>query len=39
VRLRYFDPGGRLTGEGTPLYVMSREDGRWMLTACQNTGI
>lgn len=26
-------------GEGTPLFVMSKEDGRWLLTACQNTGV
>jgi uncharacterized protein (TIGR02246 family) len=26
-------------GEGTPLFVMSREDGRWLLVACQNTGV
>lgn len=23
--------------EGTPLFIMSKEDGRWLLTACQNT--
>ena len=22
---------------GSPMYVMTKEDGRWMLTACQNT--
>jgi uncharacterized protein (TIGR02246 family) len=30
----------RSTGEGyagSPMYVMTKEDGRWMLTACQNT--
>ncbi|MBN6038893.1 SgcJ/EcaC family oxidoreductase [Amycolatopsis sp. 195334CR] len=26
-------------GEGTPLFVMSKEEGRWWLTACQNTGV
>ncbi|MBS1878109.1 MAG: SgcJ/EcaC family oxidoreductase [Actinobacteria bacterium] len=26
-------------GEGSPLYVMSREAGRWLLTACQNTPV
>ncbi|WP_232666827.1 SgcJ/EcaC family oxidoreductase [Pseudonocardia sp. TRM90224] len=26
-------------GEGTPLFVMSKEDGRWRLAACQNTGV
>lgn len=25
--------------EGSPLYVMAREDGRWLLTACQNTPV
>ncbi|MDQ0960547.1 ketosteroid isomerase-like protein [Streptomyces sp. B4I13] len=26
--------------EGAPLYVMTKqEDGRWLLTACQNTGV
>ncbi|MGI5271150.1 SgcJ/EcaC family oxidoreductase [Nonomuraea sp. CA-218870] len=25
--------------EGAPLYVMSKQDGRWLLTACQNTGV
>ena len=39
VRQRYFDSEGRPTGEGTPLYVMSEEEGRWLLTACQNTGV
>ncbi len=24
---------------GTPLFVMAKEDGRWRLTACQNTGV
>ena len=23
---------------GSPLWVMAKEDGRWLLTACQNTG-
>ncbi|GAA3884616.1 SgcJ/EcaC family oxidoreductase [Saccharothrix violaceirubra] len=42
VRQRYLtldgDPveGGH---EGSPLYVMSKEAGRWLLTACQNTGV
>lgn len=40
VRQRYFSPTGELLstpGEGSPMYVMSKEDGRWYLTACQNT--
>jgi uncharacterized protein (TIGR02246 family) len=42
VRQRYFtaegDPVTDL-GEGTPMYVMSKEDGQWRLTANQNTGV
>lgn len=26
-------------GEGTPLFVMSKENGEWRLAACQNTGV
>ena len=26
-------------GEFTPLFVMAKEDGRWRLVACQNTGV
>lgn len=31
--------GEPLSGEpeGSPLYVMAKEDGAWMLVACQNT--
>lgn len=25
--------------EGSPLYVMAKEDGRWLLVACQNTQV
>lgn len=25
--------------EGSPLYVMAKEDGRWLLVACQNTEV
>jgi uncharacterized protein (TIGR02246 family) len=42
VRQRYFSPAGDLVtelGEGTPMYVMSKEDGQWRLTANQNTGV
>ncbi|MBB4950029.1 uncharacterized protein (TIGR02246 family) [Kitasatospora gansuensis] len=38
VRQRYLSPGEE--SEGAPLYVVSRQaDGRWLLTACQNTGV
>ncbi|MEU3406054.1 SgcJ/EcaC family oxidoreductase [Streptomyces sp. NPDC006670] len=38
VRQRYLSPGEE--SEGAPLYVMSRQDdGRWLLTACQNTAV
>ena len=26
-------------GEGSPLFVMSKDDERWRLAACQNTGV
>jgi uncharacterized protein (TIGR02246 family) len=42
VRQRYFSPDGEpvtALGEGTPMYVMSKEDGRWRLTANQNTAV
>jgi uncharacterized protein (TIGR02246 family) len=25
--------------EGTPVFVMAKEDGRWLLVACQNTEV
>jgi uncharacterized protein (TIGR02246 family) len=38
VRQLYVTPGEE--SEGAPLYVMSKhDDGRWLLTACQNTGV
>ncbi|WP_340384751.1 SgcJ/EcaC family oxidoreductase [Streptomyces sp. SS7] len=38
VRQRYLPPGD--ASEGAPLYVMSKQhDGRWLLTACQNTQV
>lgn len=40
VRQRYFSPeGAPMTelGEGTPMYVMSKEGDQWRLTANQNT--
>ncbi|MFD9444173.1 SgcJ/EcaC family oxidoreductase [Streptomyces sp. NPDC060006] len=42
VRQRYATLDGRPvegSREGSPLYVMAREDGRWLLTACQNTEV
>ncbi|SDN02318.1 SgcJ/EcaC family oxidoreductase [Allokutzneria albata] len=42
VRQRYFALDGQpLPGdsEGAPLYVMTKEDGRWVLTAGQNTPV
>ncbi|MFG2986943.1 SgcJ/EcaC family oxidoreductase [Streptomyces sp. NPDC048258] len=39
VRQRYHGADGDHS-EGAPLYVMTREpDGRWLLTACQNTQV
>lgn len=39
VRQVYHGAEG-VTGEGAPLYVMTQgEDGRWLLTACQNTQV
>ncbi|WP_040725942.1 SgcJ/EcaC family oxidoreductase [Nocardiopsis chromatogenes] len=38
VRQRYRGPDGEQVGpEGSPLYVMAKEEGEWLLTACQNT--
>lgn len=38
VRQLYRAPGG--DEEGAPLYVMTKQDdGRWLLTACQNTAV
>ncbi|MGW7434254.1 SgcJ/EcaC family oxidoreductase [Streptomyces sp. NPDC054861] len=38
VRQCYLAPGEE--SEGAPLYVISKQaDGRWLLTACQNTGV
>lgn len=38
VKLRqiYRTPDG--VDVGTPLWIMAKEDGRWLLTACQNMG-
>jgi uncharacterized protein (TIGR02246 family) len=37
VRQTTVSPDG--TAEGSPVYVMALEDGRWLLTACQNTPV
>ncbi|MGI5184330.1 SgcJ/EcaC family oxidoreductase [Dactylosporangium sp. CA-152071] len=37
VRQTTASPDG--TAEGSPVYVMALEDGRWLLTACQNTPV
>lgn len=42
VRQLYVSKDGQPSedeGEGTPLFVMSKEDGRWRLVACQNTPV
>ncbi|MGW4737677.1 SgcJ/EcaC family oxidoreductase [Nocardia xishanensis] len=39
VRQRYFSNEGVLEGEGTPMYVLAKENGRWLLTANQNTPV
>lgn len=40
VHAQYLTLDGRPIGNpGTPLYVMAKEAGRWLLVACQNTEI
>jgi hypothetical protein len=39
VHQRYNTEQGAPESEGTPMYVVSKEDGRWLLTANQNTPI
>lgn len=39
VRQRYFTNDGTLESEGSPMYVVAREGGRWLLTANQNTPV
>ncbi|WP_350326131.1 SgcJ/EcaC family oxidoreductase [Streptomyces katrae] len=37
---QYLTLGGEPIGNaGTPLYVMAKEDGEWLLVACQNTEV
>lgn len=39
VRQQYFTLDGELSAEGSPLYGMTKQDGRWLLTFCQNTPV
>lgn len=39
VRQRYFDVTGDLDSEGSPMYVVAKENGNWLLTANQNTPV
>ncbi|WP_067823586.1 SgcJ/EcaC family oxidoreductase [Nocardia inohanensis] len=39
VRQQYFNHDHELQAEGSPLYGLTREDGRWLLTFCQNTPV
>ncbi|WP_067541305.1 SgcJ/EcaC family oxidoreductase [Nocardia crassostreae] len=39
VRQQYFNHDDELQSEGSPLYGMTKEDGRWLLTFCQNTPV
>ncbi|WP_280338641.1 SgcJ/EcaC family oxidoreductase [Nocardia neocaledoniensis] len=39
IRQTYVDLDGEVTGRGTPMYVMTKEDGAWVLTANQNTPV
>ena len=39
ARVRQTTSGPDGTAEGSPVYVMAKEDGHWLLTACQNTPV
>jgi hypothetical protein len=39
VRQLYRAADGSEESEGAPLYVMTKQDGHWLLTACQNTEV
>ncbi|MFD4460198.1 SgcJ/EcaC family oxidoreductase [Nocardia sp. NPDC058480] len=39
IRQSYFTLDGELSGQGTPMYVMTKEGGAWVLTANQNTPV
>lgn len=36
---QYFTPEGTVDSAGSPMYVVAKEGGRWMLTANQNTPV
>ena len=39
VKQQYVTPAGEPDAAGTPMYVVAKEDGRWLLTANQNTPV
>ncbi|APE33766.1 DUF4440 domain-containing protein [Nocardia mangyaensis] len=39
ARQPHYPLGDELDGEGAPLYVTTKEDGRWLLAANQNTPV
>ena len=39
VKQQYFTPAGEPDTAGTPMYVVAKEEGRWLLTANQNTPV
>jgi uncharacterized protein (TIGR02246 family) len=39
VKQQYFSTEGKPASAGTPMYVVAKEDGRWLLTANQNTPV
>ncbi|KHL17123.1 UNVERIFIED_CONTAM: EcaC [Mumia flava] len=39
VRQRFFTADGMPESEGSPMYVVAKEAGRWLLTANQNTPV
>ena len=39
VRQQYLTNDGAFESEGAPMYVITREDGRWLLAANQNTPV
>ena len=39
VKQQYFTPAGEPDTAGTPMYVVAKEEGHWLLTANQNTPV